>query len=421
MGKNNDIKPPSNVKDLELAGQNIIQGVSLKKDECGGKDLGKIIRYFSSKDVNKTYLVLGDIGWVFTYAMMNIKSSEELGLKKKKMAEQVVELLDNSFVFEAFAKQALQLGNDWLSDKENTDEYEEYSQVKPIKTSEIPTKYPEVYRKIKDLLTKIYLSKSKDEWVIKFKQGIGENAREFCTRNEESFKNQGLAFKLSLAHSLFEAILITTLAVVKNAKYFSYPDANFHFIYPLKNLLQLEPDYKNLNILNSFCYKLPTASNLANSPKKEEVIIEQEATVAKQTIITARKKLNFFTGENGTTISTDAKVPSPQSPELSSSSGLTKDYLDEVLSFVHNLDPVKHYLLLGVLLHRLSLPIGYTQTETGYDLTQDQLLLFLRQVDDSKKVDFSSSKMKEFEKNSGSKETSIGPSETVFSPPSQTM
>jgi hypothetical protein len=397
MSKNNDIKPPSNVKDVELFEQNIIQGVSLEKVECGGENLRKPLRYFSSKSVNRIYLLIGDSSWTFTYGMREIDKSEALGLKKSKVAEQVVELLDNLYLLKKFGGKARKQGDKWLNDLKNTNEYQEYSEVKVIRTSEIAEKYAEVFARVKDLLVKIYLSKSDNDWVIKFKQGIGENAREYCSRNEDSFKNQGLAFKLSLAHSLSEAILITTLAVAKNVKYFAYPDVNFHFIYPVKNLLLLEPEYKDLNILNSFCYKLPAANSLIGSPRKKEVLPRQEFIIPAQTQKTARRRLSFFEKDNTYQVQTTKSLEStePVSPGI-----ITKDYLDEVFTFLQKTDQSKLILLHAVLLQRFSSPIGYTTKEPDSVLSYEQIHSLLNQLGQNKNSNSSSSDTMGVEQNS---------------------
>jgi len=309
MAKKNDITPPNNVKDTDLYEENVLQGVSLKKAECGGENLSKILRFFLSKCVSRIDLLLGDLGWVFTYAMYELEDSSVLKLQKADEDEQVVELLDCTYLFETYGERARQLGNDW--EKANSKLYRSKSEsnsnskskINPIRASKVAETYSETFKHVKSFLTTIYLSKSKDEWVRKFKQAIGKNANEFISRNEKLISDELFALQLSKAHSLYEAIIIATLAIELKSSFFSYPDTDLSFIGPIKKLLQdqnelekLEPlikhlkennsayenvEFKDVNILNPFCYKLPSANSLTGSPKKEQVPAVQTSVSSK--------------------------------------------------------------------------------------------------------------------------------------------
>ncbi|MDF2867022.1 MAG: hypothetical protein K0S11_492 [Gammaproteobacteria bacterium] len=309
MAKKNDITPPNNVKDTDLYEENVLQGISLKKAECGGENLIKILRFFLSKCVSRIDLLLGDLGWVFTYAMYELEDSSVLKLQKADEDEQVVELLDCTYLFETYGERARQLGNDWekanskLHQSKSESNSHSKSKINPIRASKVAETYSETFKHVKSFLTTIYLSKSKDEWVRKFKQAIGKNANEFISRNEKLISDELFALQLSKAHSLYEAIIIATLAIELKSSFFSYPDTDLSFIGPIKNLLQdqnelekLEPlikhlkqnnsayenvEFKDVNILNPFCYKLPSAHSLTGSPKKEQVLAVQSSVSSK--------------------------------------------------------------------------------------------------------------------------------------------
>lgn len=314
MARKNDITPPSNVKDDDLYEEQVLQGVSLQKAECAGESLGKILRFFLSKYVSRIDLLLGDQGWIFTYAMYELEDPSVLQLQKTDVDEQVIELLDCNYLTDTYGERAKQIGDDW--EIANAKLYQGNSKIHLIKIKEVKTKYPETFERVKSFLTAIYLSKSKDEWVRRFKQAIGKNANEYVNRNQRSIVNEMLALQLSKAHSLYEAIIITTLAIELKSKFFAYPDTDLAFIVPIKKLLQANSEseklqglikhleenhgeyknveFKDVNILNPFCYKLPSVHSLTLSPKKKQAAANYSVADSKSKDKKSARQLTFF-------------------------------------------------------------------------------------------------------------------------------